>query len=153
MILTRLRSNAPKTLSKKELSHTATDQTHSRGEELRKVFWDTYRKLSGSRELRTGLGGTDVTNIVLPYIPIGTQFEEAEAILRAAGFVVGPRPNHTRATDPNRTKNWFCVVARISPFHKKLFYKASLYVSIMPRSPGDYTDVVGLKATFFVSMP
>ena len=124
-----------------------------RGKELRAKLQQTYKKLVDSNELRGGLHGTDVTYAVLPYIPIGTSFSGAVAILRNAGFVVGPHPDSNPPPNPNRPKDWYAVVAQITPFAQKFPSRTDLYVSLLPKSPGDYTIVSRIDAQFFISLP
>ena len=124
-----------------------------RGRELRSALQQTYQKLVDSHELRGGLHGTDVTATVLPYIPVGISFSEAESILKNAGFVIGRRPDLNTPPTPSRPKDWYAVIAKLSPFSKGPVFKVDLYVSLLPRSPGDYSNVSQIGATFFVSGP
>lgn len=140
-------------LDDKGLTQMATKTSNSRGQELRKALEDAYNELTSSNKLRSGFHGTDVSKVVLQYIPIGTQFAEAETLLRNAGFVVEPRPSITDASNPNRSKDWYGVVASIPNFKERLFQRTSIYISILPKSPGDYTDIAHLSATFFISSP
>jgi hypothetical protein len=50
----------------------------------------TYQQLRASKTLSNRVRqGNDVTDVVGKYIPVGIRFDEAEAILRAAGCIVG----------------------------------------------------------------
>jgi hypothetical protein len=134
-----------------ETQQIASDDLEQRGKELRAELQQAYQKLVDSRKLGGGRG-TDATEAVLPYIPIGTSFWEAETVLRNAGFVVGPRPDVNAPPNPNRAADWYAVIARINPFSTKLLEsKISLYVTLLPKSPGDYTIISKISATFFVS--
>jgi hypothetical protein len=122
-----------------------------RGKELRTALEQTYdRRDSGFGKV---VHGTDVTAVVPPYIPTGTTFADAETILRDAGFTIEPHPDLTVSDDPNRPKDWYAVLAKIDPFATFLIGKATVYVSLLPPAPGDYTEVSSLSAQFFVSMP
>jgi len=138
---------------KKEVHQMVARDVVQSGRELRAKLQQTYKKLVDSNDLRGGLHGTDVTYAVLPYVPIGTSFSEAEAILRSAGFVVGPHPDSNPPPNPNRPKDWYAVVAQITPFAQKFPYRTDIYVSLLPESPGDYTIVSRVHAQFFISLP
>jgi hypothetical protein len=122
-----------------------------RGKELRIRLEETYKKLVDTNGLR--LLKTDVTYAVLPSIPVGTSFSEAEAILRNAGFIVEPHPIPDSLPDRNKPKDWYAVLASIAPFHKKFPFVTNLYVMLYPNSPGDYESVTKISATFFTSGP
>lgn len=124
-----------------------------RGKALRATLEQTYQKLVAAHELRGGLHGTDVTDAVLPYVPIGISFGDAEAILRAAGFDVGPHPDINAPAKPNRPKDWYAVISKINPFISTFSAKVSIYISLLPKSPGDFTSVFEVQATFFVLGP
>jgi hypothetical protein len=137
----------------KEVHQMTDDDSDKRGAELRAALQRAYQELADSHQLRGGLHGTDITKVVLPYLPIGIRFSEAEAVLRSAGFVVGPHPDSNPPSNPNRPKDWYAVVASINPFQRRFPSKTSLYISLLPKSPGDYTIVSEVGATFFVSLP
>jgi hypothetical protein len=138
-------------LDQAEKHQMAFDGLEQRGKRLRAALQRKYEKLAESHQLRGGLHGTDVTDAVLPYIPIGISFSDAETVLKDAGFVVGPHPDLNAPPNPNRAKDWYSVVAKISPFAGRSGTKVDLYVSLLPRAPGDYTVVSKISATFFVS--
>ena len=137
----------------KEESRMIGDTLDKRGKELRMKFQQTYEELAGADKLRGGLHGTDVTSVVLAYIPVGTPFGEAEAILRSAGFVVGPHPGPIPPPNSNRPKDWYAVVAKIAPFSTYFPDRSDLYVSLLPDSPEHYTRVADLYAQFFGTLP
>ncbi|HEU5020071.1 MAG TPA: hypothetical protein VFT69_19085 [Pseudolabrys sp.] len=55
-----------------------SEQLEQRGKDLRAAVQQIYQKLGKSGELRTDIHGTDITAIVLTYIPLGTSFGDAE---------------------------------------------------------------------------
>ena len=122
-----------------------------RGRELQAALRNAYHQLRSSGKL-AGLN-TDVTSYVLPYLPPGISFEEAEMILADAGFALGPHPGPDQANNPNRATDWYAVLARISPFVEDPPNKVSVYVTLLPKSPGDYLTVDKLTASFFISGP
>ncbi len=136
---------------KKEVHQVVAKDVVQSGRELRIKLEETYKKLVDTNGLR--LLETDVTYAVLPSIPVGTSFSEAEAILRNAGFVVEPHPTPNSLPDPNKPKDWYAVLASIAPFHKKFPFITDLYVMLYPDSPGDYKSVTKISATFLTSGP
>jgi hypothetical protein len=128
-----------------------TKETHERGAELRAAIKLTYERLSASGGLQGGFHGTDVTEVFLQNIPIGTPFQEAVAILKDAGFVIDSYPDLNAPPNPNRTKDWYALIARIAPFSNAAFSQVELFVSLLPPSPGEYTIVFDISATFFCS--
>ena len=53
--------------------------------------------------------GTDVTAIVAPYIPTGTSFDDAEKLLRDAGFEIKPHPPTIQPPD-RKSVDWYGVL-------------------------------------------
>jgi hypothetical protein len=127
------------------------EDPEQRGRELRTDLEETYKDFVCTRRLSGGKA--DITDSVLRYIPIGIDFDEAEAILRGAGFTVGPRPDVNLPPNPNGTKDWHGVLARISSFAHRFPTKVGAYVMLLPKSPGDYMIVASVKASFVTSAP
>jgi hypothetical protein len=114
-----------------------------RGIKLRAELDRTFERL-----WRAGLSReTDVTASMLPYIFPGMTFEEAERVLKAAGFEVRPHPGIREEQDRNRPTDWYAVHAAISDFSPiRIFGRVTVYVSLYPASPGDYSRVENIKA-------
>lgn len=95
----------------------------------------------------------DLTTIVLPYIQAGMAFDDAENILRAAGFVVGPRPGPYEEQDPSRPKDWYAVVSTIRQFSRRVFGgSVEAYITLFPEGPHDYRKVKNVDATIYVQI-
>jgi hypothetical protein len=137
--------------AQEESLNMPSEDTEKRGQELKTALQQAYHQLRSSGK-PLGLN-TDVTSYVLPYLPPGISFKDAEQILADAGFAVGSRPNPSQANNPNRASDWYAVLARISPFVEDTPNKVSVYVTLLPKSPGDYSIVEKLTASFFVSGP
>jgi hypothetical protein len=122
-----------------------TDQCVQKGKNLRREIQAIYSKSRGTPWPRGR--GPDVTDIVLKYIPVGTSFDVAEAILRGAGCKVGPRP--TDIPNPNRP---------LGPQEPELGrlnlggwpIATVMGVSLYPGATGDYTAVAKISASIFV---
>jgi hypothetical protein len=115
-----------------------------RGKALRAELDRSYQKLVRSHEIAQG---TDLTEVVLRYIPIGTSFDEAESVLHGAGFVVRPRPN-LNVPEVNRARDWYAVIAKLA-LASNLVAVVDLYISLLPRSPGDYSDISKVSARIY----
>jgi hypothetical protein len=63
-----------------------------KGQDLRHEIRGIYADLKRKHALGSPMKGIDVTDDVMKYIPIGTSFDAAEAILRDAGCEIGRRP-------------------------------------------------------------
>jgi hypothetical protein len=120
-----------------------------RGKKLHEQLLRIYDELGKAQKLSGG--GTDISDALKPYIVPGMSFGEAEAILQAAGFIIRPHPDLSKAADPNRATDWYGVLAVINPFKKLFMGYSDLYVTLLPKQPGDYSIVDRVKAKVFVS--
>jgi hypothetical protein len=120
-----------------------------RGKKLREQLSRVYDELGKAQKLSGG--GTNISDALPPYIVPGMSFQEAEAVLRAAGFIIRPHPDLSKAADPNRATDWYGVLAVINPFKKLFLGHSDLYVTLLPKQPGDYSTVEKVNATVFVS--
>ena len=87
-----------------------------------------------------GNGRNIITDIVIKYIPIGTSFDDAEAILRAAGFKVSPREQNPIFHD------LYEVNAVIDQYVTALFGNTSINVVLRPKNKDDWSAVQSLEA-------
>jgi hypothetical protein len=72
----------------------APDAAWQRGFKLRAELAAEYKRLRATRKLSNRIGlDNDVTTIVIKYIPVGTSLDDARAIMRAAGCLVGVSPD------------------------------------------------------------
>jgi hypothetical protein len=133
--------------SDKELHQMPSDDLQRRGTELRVALDQTYRKLVDEQAIKP-LQGADATDMVERFIPLGTSFDDAEAILKSAGFRLDPRPGPI----PPRL-GFFGVSAVINPFSQGFLSATNLDLTLYPKSPGDYTSVAKISASFFISYP
>jgi hypothetical protein len=120
-----------------------------RGKKLHEQLSRVYDELGKAQKLSGG--GTDISGALPPYIVPGMSFREAEAVLRAAGFEIEPYPDVSKVSDPNRGPDWYGVLAIINPFKKLFLGHSDLYVTLLPKRPGDYSTVEKVNATVFVS--
>ncbi len=132
------------------LAAMTTAEAKARGEALKAELWTIYQELRAAGKLAPLQ--TDITRYVRPYVTPGSTFRDAEMTLRAAGFTI-ERPDPGRGSDPNRPRDWSAVLARISSFDDRFPFRTSLYVTLLPGSPGDYSRVETVTASFFMSGP
>lgn len=125
-----------------------------RGAELRAALDRAYKRAAAANRLGDP-HGADVTEDVLPFIPIGTPFDDAVTILKSAGFGILPYPNVNAPPNRKRAKDWYALLAGISPYANTFLDRfdpidrTNLYVSLLPPAPGEYTTVLKVDATFF----
>ena len=135
----------------KEKNTMTSDSLEQRGKKLRAAIEQAYKKLVDARALKP-MGGNNITEMVVQYIPVGTSFDDAENILRNAGFKVYPRPS----VDPpggNRPDK-YDVVGEIDSFDWKRifsFSKVSVVILLSPKAPGNYDKVNKVDAGFVLS--
>ncbi len=112
-----------------------------RGFALHKEIVATYADLNARHGVKAD---NDVRVLVLKYIPIGTTFDDAEDILRAADCTVGIRyAGVVSSAVPLQEQIWRRRVdARLGLDLAELFF-----VSLFPRGPNDYTVVDRISAS------
>src|SRR5271169_1897778 len=114
------------------------DALKQRGERLRAEIDATYKQLRASNSIKIYIrGGNDATAIALRYIPIGISFDDAEAILRSAGYTVG----HSEQGH---------IVSRTT-LGGGLFelYSGEFAVDLAPKGPDDFRFVGEVSAIIF----
>jgi hypothetical protein len=137
--------------SEAEIHDLDSAELAARGKQLRAAIQQKYQELISTKRLNGN--ETNITEAVMPYIPIRISFRDAETILRAGGFTLR-YPDLNRATDPNRNKDWwYAVMAEISQFAQGLLFRVDAYVLLLPKSPGDYTAVEKVSASFLATSP
>lgn len=75
----------------------------------------------------------EFTAIAVPYISAGMALEDAEGILRAAGFTEPPTP---RAREDRDRTDWYAVVAEIPQFAGRVFGPVDVFVMLLPPEQG-----------------
>jgi hypothetical protein len=128
-----------------------------RGKELREALDKKFNSLRATNDFHRkpdGIGlEADVTEVVSPFIPAGTDFESAEKILRAAGFEILPRPSSRRTKDlGQKPGKWDGVMATINPYSTIALTKFSLYITLIPQAM-DYVAIERTDAAFLASTP
>jgi len=110
-----------------------------RGKELRNEIDSVYQTLKAEKKLSGR--GTDISDRVRKYIPPGTSFDDAEEILRSAGFDVSSRPSsNTTDNRPDR----YSVVGFLK-LDGWLGFKIQAIASLTPKGPGDYSEVIDFR--------
>src|SRR2546426_8955768 len=130
----------------KENGQMTSDNLEQRGKQLRTEIELVYKQLKSGKKLQVGIKGNDIGEIVKKYVPIGTSFDDAENILRFAGFTVHPRP---AADAAGNRPDKYLVYATIDSLDKGFIWKVEVIVSLSPKAPGDYSDVSKISASLF----
>lgn len=72
----------------------------------------------------------EFTAIALPYISAGMALEDAEGVLKAAGFAEPARARDEH--DRDRRTDWYAVVAEIPQFAGRVFGPVDVFVMLLP---------------------
>jgi hypothetical protein len=139
----------------KEKYAVATESLELRGKQLRMAIEQDYQRLEESKTINSKTG-SDITAAVVRYIPMGTSFDDAEQILRSAGFDVGSRFGPKSPAIGFRLPNQrYVLTARINSLHGSLFSlrTVSVIVFLAPDNPDIYEKVVGVSASILLSYP
>ena len=122
-------------------------QVEQRGKQLRAEVERIYAKRRAENSLKPmGAGRNFITPDVLRFIPLGTSFDEAEAILRAAGCVVSSRAKNTQRQALSYKDN---VLAQLR-LSSAVGSVTEFLVTLTPRAVGDYSVVDDLTAEIAV---
>jgi len=128
-----------------EERHQIRPELRRRGKELRNEIRSVYKTLKAEQKITAR--GTDISDSVRKYIPPGSSFDDAEEILRAAGFDVSSRPlSDTMSNAPDR----YSVGADLK-LKGSFPFKIQAIVSLTPKAPGDYSEVSAVSAGIFLS--
>ncbi|WP_157687092.1 hypothetical protein [Burkholderia lata] len=114
------------------------------GKRFRFEIDKAYQKVPKSGSIEEIEKAGDITWLAVRYIPLGSSFDDAEVILRAAGFAVGARPGPNQ---PGNLPHRYDVVARIEQYRTSLLSsRTDVSVFLSPKAPGDFQD--GVSAVF-----
>lgn len=123
------------------------------GTQLRQDIERAYRKARSKNTLKPGATrGLDIAEVVERWIPVGTSFEDAEAILRAANFKVEERPSEAT---PSTSPFWrdhpgrFAVGANLI-LDSNIFSTVKVGVALYPEHPFRYEQVNRVEAHLFL---
>jgi hypothetical protein len=130
---------------------TAIDEAYHQSQEAFRKELDAYnRRLSNAVPYPKGNMREAIRGACLRFIPIGTSFDDAERVLRAAGFRVRVRPG---PNPPSRYSDRYDVIASIMGYDQGLFYRYDLFIDLVPTSAGDYSNIADITVDVsFVSL-
>lgn len=114
-----------------------------RGQALRKNIDAAYSKLVASG---VSVQGVNISDTVLLHIPPGTSFEDAEAILKAAGFEIAPPP-----TEQDMFKfinHGYAIQASINPYVQHLISRDILFAQLISEKKYEFKTVQRVRAVF-----
>jgi len=118
-------------------SSPALDTFSQQGKELRSKLERVYRDPKAKQDSSKGV---DVSSTVARYIPVGTSFDDAERILKAAGFEMAPRPPRPiyRDSAPEWEKALRFSMGGGLVLDRTLFASVTeVFVTLSPDLPGD----------------
>ena len=105
------------------------------GKQLRADIDKVYQELKSKKQLKdVSLGGNNITDVIQRYLPAEMSFDDAEAILRSAGFEVWPRPR-----PKHDHPQWYFGGGNIKPYDSGFLWSVSVWVALEPPGPNDYT--------------
>jgi hypothetical protein len=115
-----------------------------RGKQLRFELHQLYSSMARNKTLRVTPFSNDIKNFVVRHIPAGISFDDAERILRSAGFDVLERPG---IDDPEASHGVFAALL----LHRRLLSRCDVMISMRPNSLGDYSTVKEIQASLVVT--
>ena len=123
----------------------SNDPRVSEGRALRREVEAAYAQLQAAH-----LPGLDVTATLMRHIPVGTTFDDAEAILRSAGCKLSGRPpaRHAGEAVPNED----AVIARAT-LGGGGFQAIMFFASLTPKYPGEFSTVQSVAGGLLVESP
>lgn len=117
----------------------SAEALQQRGHDLRRDIIAAYKRLRAAGMLQGAhRNNPDLTPMLLKYIPLGLSLNDAEAILRAAGFRVG------HGADENHPALSAQLILNTHSFWG--FSGYFLDVDVNEKTPSDHTDVRELHA-------
>jgi hypothetical protein len=120
----------------------AADDLVRQGQLLRKALDDHVRSAIKTGAVRRNLKRREIEidDLIKRYLPEGGTFDDAENVLRSAGFDIEPRP---AADVPHRFAGSECEfdVEAYLGFGGKRFVGGQCIVALRPKSPYDYSQV------------
>jgi hypothetical protein len=121
-----------------------------RGHDLRRDLIGEYRRERVGGLIVYRKASPDISALVAKYIPAGTSFADAVAILDAAGRRHRRHPPETGRLEPDAEGNIFESV----PMPGSILGFGVSYgcaITLVPSAPGEFTTVAQVKAGMFVS--
>ncbi|MDB5486670.1 MAG: hypothetical protein JWQ58_385 [Reyranella sp.] len=132
---------------------TVSKEIAEKGARLRRDIERAYRVSRSKNTLKPGATrGLDIADVVERWIPVGTSFDDAEAILKAAHFKIEERPSEAK---PPQSPFWrnhpgrFAVGAKLI-LESNVFSTVDIGVALYPEIPYRYAHVHRLEATLFL---
>ncbi len=110
-----------------------------RGQALRKDIDAAYRKLVKA-DIR--IQGANISETFVLHIPVGTSFDDAETILKAAGFFVSRRPNESDLFN----NDGYTIHANINPYVQHLVSRDILFVQLISAKKYEFKTVQRVRA-------
>jgi len=120
-----------------------------RRNQLRLDIHDLYSSMRRNKTFRWGIN--DISEFLKGYIPEGVSFEDAENILRNAGFNVLERPGINvpdHPSWPNRSDKYDVIATML--LSSGFLERAELMLGLRPKSSGDYSTVKEIQGAIII---
>ena len=141
------------TIAETAMPEMVSSEIMKQGAQLRQDIERAYRKARSKNTLKPGATrGLDITGVVERWIPVGTSFEDAEAILKAAHFEVEARPSEAMPPGSLFWQNHpgrFAVGAKLV-LDSNIFSTVKVGVALYPELPFRYEQVNRVEAHLFL---
>ncbi len=135
-------------LFRRELERMSGDtDLDERGEQLRAALEQTYSQLMSKNALRPRPYINDMTSFIKDHIDVGISFDDAEQILRAAGFVVCGRPSAD--TQSNRPDKYEVQATLL--LESRWLSAVEFAMGMAPAGPGDYRTVKNVWGAIIIT--
>ena len=135
--------------SEAEKPEMISNEIMERGTRLRQGIQRAYRNARSKNALKPGATRSlDIAEVVERWIPVGTSFDDAEAILKVAHFKVEERPTEAK---PPKNEFWrdhpgrFAVGAKLV-LDRNILSSIEVGVALYPESPFLYVQVSRVEA-------
>lgn len=121
-------------------------EQQKRGKALRAEIDKLYADMKSRGALKhDGQGYNDITDTIVKYLPVGSSFDDAEAVLRAARCVI----HYPSSVKPRRLPlPWDDDVIAQGVIEHHLLGTNLFDVNLTPQNPGEYTVVAKISARF-----
>ena len=111
----------------------------------------TYDHLKSIKGLSGRMEGTDITDAISDCINTSMSFRSAEEVLKDAGFEINHPDLVNGPNNVNRAADWYAVVASIRSYASQNFGRSSIFVTLLPASPGRYEKIERVTAKIFTT--
>ena len=111
----------------------APQEVWDRGTKFRAELDKAFNALPSSEKAGHA---NEFTALAVPCIYAGMALDDADSILKAAGFTEPPIPRTREDQDGSRRTDWYAVVAEVPQFAGRVFGPVDVFVMLLPPEQG-----------------